>query len=78
VYMIGRLTEVNFTKETRLLENVLAILQELRSAWAEIDFKKAAAQALQGKGQDGGNGTAFKPNALRQPSDTSRILSVTI
>ncbi|RJP20929.1 MAG: flagellar export chaperone FliS [Candidatus Abyssobacteria bacterium SURF_5] len=42
VYIIARLIEVNLTKEPNLLDNVLSILRNLRSAWAEIDFEEAA------------------------------------
>ncbi|GAB4345121.1 MAG: hypothetical protein Kow0099_25130 [Candidatus Abyssubacteria bacterium] len=73
VYMIGRLIEVNFTKETRLLDNVLYILRDLRSAWAAIDFQAAMAEVTSQR--DGGNGRGKAP--LRQLADNSRLLSVT-
>jgi flagellar protein FliS len=73
VYMIGRLIEVNFTKETRLLDNVLYILRDLRSAWAAIDFHAAMAE-MAGQ-RDGGNGCGKAP--LRQLATNSRLLSVT-
>jgi flagellar protein FliS len=82
VYMIGRLIEVNFTKETRLLDNVLTILSNLRSAWAEIDFEKALADYVPqngggGNAHNGSNGNGSKPAAPRHPTDNSRLLSVT-
>ncbi len=78
VYMIGRLIEVNFTKETRLLDNVLTILNNLRSAWAEIDFEKALAEYVpKNGGGNGSNGNGAKPAAPRHPTDNSRLLSVT-
>jgi len=78
LYMIGRLIEVNFTKETRLLDNVLDILRDLRSAWAEIDFEEALANMPPGDEDDGGNGNGSKP-ALRPHTNPnqSRLLSVT-
>lgn len=77
VYMIGRLIEVNFTKEIRLLDNVLDILQNLRSAWAEIDFEKALADAAPANRSNDGNGDGSGRSALRQLADNSRLLSVT-
>ena len=77
VYMIGRLVEVNFTKELRLLDNVVDILQNLRSAWAELDFEKAMADAAPDNGQDGGNGSESKAPAPRQPANNSRLISMT-
>ena len=73
VYVIGRLTEANFTHETPLLDNVLAILENLRSAWAELDFKQALAEEIPGNG-----GAASGQPPPRPPDNTSRILSVTI
>ncbi len=77
VYMIGRLIEVNFTKEMRLLDNVLDILQNLRSAWAEIDFEKALADAAPANSRDDGNGNGSRHSTLRQLANNSRLLSVT-
>ena len=77
-YMIGRLIEVNFTKEINLLDNVITILQKLRSAWAELDFQQALASGLGAdSADDGNNGTAAGPGVSRQPTDLSRLLSVT-
>ena len=76
LYMIGRLIEVNFTKETKLIDNVIAILQELRSAWAELDFQQALASGLAaGEPDNGNNGTAA--GASRQSADLARLLSMT-
>ncbi len=74
VYMIGRLIEVNFTKETRLLDNVLEILESLRSAWAAIDFEEALRNI---PSENGEKGRALKSGALRQLGENSRLLSVT-
>ena len=75
IYAIGRLTEANFTHETSLIDNVIVILQNLRSAWAEVDFEKAMADAAPGNGR---NGTASSLAAPRQADQNSRMLSVTI
>jgi flagellar protein FliS len=75
VYAIGRLTEANFTHEVSLIDNVIVILQNLRSAWAEVDFKKAMADAPPGNGR---NGTASGSATPHQTDQNSRILSVTI
>ena len=75
IYAIGRLTEANFTHEVSLIDNVIVILQNLRSAWAEVDFKKAIADAPPGNGR---NGTAPNLAASHQADQNSRILSVTI
>lgn len=78
VYVIGRLTEVNFTKETRLLDNAIQILQTLRSAWAELDFDKAMASiAVPDNGEAGSGALTPNPGALRKPLDTSHLLSIT-
>lgn len=74
VYMIGRLTEANFTHEIPLLDNVIAILGNLRSAWAELDFEKALASAASDNGRNGETGTPVP----RSPDENSRILSVTV
>ena len=77
IYVIGRLTEANFTQEIPLLDNVLAIMGNLRSAWAELDFEEAA--AAPGNGRNGSNGSAAKPKAPpRREGENSRILSITI
>ncbi|RJP72594.1 MAG: flagellar export chaperone FliS [Candidatus Abyssobacteria bacterium SURF_17] len=78
VYMIGRLIEVNFTKETRLIDNVVDILRKLRSAWAEIDFQQALASLAPADGQPGRNGEGYRPVKPRSPATTSRLLSVTV
>ena len=75
VYAIGRLTEANFTHEISLIDNVIVILQNLRSAWAEIDFDKALADGVPGNGR---NGAAPSLAASHQADQNSRILSVTI
>ncbi len=77
VYVIGRLTEANFTQEIQLLDNVLTILGNLRSGWAELDFKKALADGVPGNGRNGSNG-AIRPPTPRRDGENSRILSVTI
>jgi flagellar protein FliS len=77
IYSIGRLTEANFTHETALLDNVLAILQNLRSAWAEIDFEKALADGVPDNGRNGNNGAAKTPATPRQNGENARIISVT-
>lgn len=77
VHVIGRLIEVNFTKETVLLDNVLTILGDLRSAWAELDFDEALANESPDNGKNGGNGNGSRSNRPRQTGDTSRLLSVT-
>jgi flagellar protein FliS len=78
LYVIGRLTEVNFTKETRLLDNAVDILNNLRSAWAEIDFEKAVADmGASDSGENGNNGTVPKSKQIRQPADQSSLLSIT-
>jgi len=77
VHVIGRLIEANFTKETMLLDNVLTILGDLRSAWAELDFDEALTNGSPNNGKSGGNGNGAKPNGPRQTGDTSRLLSVT-
>lgn len=74
IYVIGRLTEANFTHEIPLLDNVLTVLGNLRSGWAELDFDKALAA---GNGRNGSNG-AVKPPTPRRDGENSRILSVTI
>jgi len=75
VYMIGRLIEVNFTKETRLLDNVLMILQDLRSAWAQIDFDEALA-AIDLSSESAQN-PSRSPNFPQHPTNSARLLSVT-
>ena len=75
IYVIGRLTEANFTHEIPLLDNVLTILDDLRSAWAEIDFERAVADGVP---DNGNNGTAPRPPTSHQSDENSRILSVTI
>ncbi len=75
IYAIGRLTEANFTHETSLIDNVIVILQNLRSAWAELDFEKAITDAPPDNGR---NGTAPNLAASHQADQNSRILSVTI
>ncbi len=77
IYVIGRLTEANFTHEVPLLENVLTILGNLRSGWAELDFKKALAAGVPGNGRNGSNGAVKSPTPRRK-GENSRILSVTI
>jgi flagellar protein FliS len=78
VYMIGRLTEVNFTKEVRLLDNVIDILQNLRSAWADLDFDAAAAESpARDTAKHSDAGTLVSSSAHRNQSDMSRLLSVT-
>lgn len=78
VHMIGRLIEANFTKETALLDNVLTILRDLRSAWAELDFDEALTNANADNATSKGNGGGCsRPNGPRQTSDSSRLLSVT-
>jgi flagellar protein FliS len=78
MYMIGRLMEVNLTKEIQLLDNVLTILQRLRSAWAELDFEQALAEAaIPNNGGNGDTKPEAKPGVSRHPSDLSRLLSVT-
>jgi flagellar biosynthetic protein FliS len=78
VYVIGRLTEANFTHEVPLLDNVLTILQNLRSAWAEVDFEKALASVMPDNGRNGDKGVAHKPPAPRQNGDNARIISLTV
>ncbi len=79
IYVIGRLTEANFTQEISLLDNVLAIMGNLRSAWAELDFEKARAAGVPGNGRNGANGSAAKPGPPpRREGENSRILSITI
>ena len=79
IYVIGRLTEANFTREIPLLDNVLAILGNLRSAWAELDFEEATAGGVPGNGRNGANNSATKPGSPpRREGENSRILSVTI
>jgi len=78
IYIIGRLTEANFTHEVALLDNVLTILRNLRSAWAELDFDKALADENAGSGRNGGNGTAHNRHAPYQNGENARIISVTI
>jgi flagellar protein FliS len=78
VYIIGRLTEANFTHENVLLENVLTILRNLRSAWAELDFERALASGVPANGRNGDNGVAPKPVTSHQNGENARILSVTI
>jgi len=60
IYIIGRFIEVTFTKEMRLLDNVLVILHNLRSAWAQIDFEQAT--ALYESEQDA-NGNSSAPRS---------------
>lgn len=74
VYMIGRLIEVLFTREPLLLDNILFILQNLRSAWEQIDFEEARMleQSL--------SNNLEKKRTLRSsapPSTSARLLSVT-
>lgn len=78
VYLIGRLTEANFAQEVSHLDNVLTVLNNLRSAWAEIDFDKALADEARGDGQNGDNGCGHAPPVPRQNDESARILSVTI
>jgi len=77
VYMVGRLIEVNFTKEVRLLDNVIDILQNLRSAWAELDFAEAMASAALNDGQNGENGNGADPAVTQQLTHNSRLISIT-
>jgi len=76
VYVIGRLTEANFTKEIPLLDNVVTVLGNLRSAWAELDFQKALAEPVPGNGRDGEKGDS-RTSPPRKRDEGSRILSVT-
>jgi flagellar protein FliS len=78
IYVIGRLTEANFTHEVALLDNVLTILQNLRSGWAELDFDKALATGVPGNGRNGDNSVAHKPPTPHQNGENARIISVTI
>ena len=78
IYVIGRLTEANFTHEVALLDNVLTILQNLRSAWSELDFEKALASGIPGNGRNGENGAIHKPPTPHQNGENARIISVTI
>jgi flagellar protein FliS len=77
IYVIGRLTEANFTQEIPLLDNVVAVLGNLRSAWADLDFEQAMAAGVPGNGKNGSNG-ATKLSTPRRDGENSRILSVTI
>jgi flagellar protein FliS len=74
VYMIGRLIEVNLTKKLLLLDNVVAILQNLRSAWAEIDFDEAL---LQENSPMNERAPARLNNSSLQMAQTARLLSIT-
>ncbi len=72
VYMIGRLIEVNFTKELSLLDNVLAILADLRFAWAHIDFAQPENHRHAQENERNGNSRPT-PKGV----DSARLLSVT-
>jgi flagellar protein FliS len=74
IYVIGRLTEANFTHETTLLDNVVAILENLRSAWAELDFDAVPAENAAGNGQ----GSGKNAQAARLLEENSRLLSITV
>lgn len=76
VYMISRLIEVNFTKEVGLLDNVLSILQNLRSAWAHIDFEEAVARASD-VSATGDNKDSHPRTPPPNSADSARLLSVT-
>lgn len=78
IYVIGRLTEANFTHEVALLDNVLTILNDLRSAWAELDFEKALASGVPGNGRNGDNGVTHKSPTPHQNGENARIISVTV
>ncbi len=77
VYVIGRLTEANFTHEIPLLDNVITVLQNLRSGWAELDFKEAMAKGVPGNGRNGEGSALPRPPTPRHPDENSRMISVT-
>ena len=78
IYVVGRLTEANFTHEIPLLDNALAILGNLRSAWAELDFKEALASGVPDNGRNGESGASRHKPVPRNPDENSRILSITV
>jgi len=43
-FCILSITEVNFSKDVTLLDAVVTVLSNLRSAWAEVDFDAALAE----------------------------------
>lgn len=46
VYMSGRLTQANIRNQPELLNEVIKLLSELKSAWEAIDQNKATAQVV--------------------------------
>jgi flagellar protein FliS len=51
-YMIWELVQANLSKDTKRIENVLAVINPVRAAWKEIVAKElAAAQQQQAQGE---------------------------
>jgi flagellar protein FliS len=74
VYMITSLIEAPLTNKLSLLDNVVAILQNLRSAWAEIDFDEALLQKNDPLNE---KAPARLNNSPLHMAQSARLLSIT-
>lgn len=52
-YCMKQMIEGNIKKDSNLLTDVVKILSELRSAWAELEKKDTSKKSIQNNGNDG-------------------------